>query len=401
MPPEIALKYTFAQTGDFEMKATTFFGLEDVLQKEILQLGGKDLVPFKRGVSFVGDLGFLYKANLCLRTALKIIIPIHHFKATDNETFYAGIKDIAWEKFITYNDSIKIECVVNSDNFEHSLFMSQKAKDALVDRFRERYGKRPDVDLIHPVLRIYIHIFRDEISVNIDASGELLYKRGYRTDTNKAPINEILAAGLVLLSGWQPHKQLIDGMAGSGTIAIEAAMIANNVPPGIFRKEFAFMRWKNYDAPLFDLITEAAVNKIKENELDIVANDIYEPTVKKMQINLKNAKLTDIIKTTNENFFDIKTDRKNGFVILNPPYGERIEKQEIAEFYKQIGDKFKKDFAGFTCWIITSSDEGFKSIGLRPSRKITLFNGSLECKYLKFDMYEGSKKDQYIKKETL
>lgn len=395
------MKYTFEHTGDFEMKATTFFGLEEVLQKEILSLGGKDIVPFKRGVSFVGDLGFLYKANLCLRTALKVIIPIHHFKATDNESFYNGIKEITWEKFIAYTDSIKIECVVNSDNFDHSLFMAQKAKDALVDRFRERYGKRPDVDLIHPSLRIYIHIFRDEISVNIDSSGELLYKRGYRTDTNKAPINEILAAGLVLLSGWQPHKQLIDGMAGSGTIAIEAALIANNIPPGIFRKEFAFMRWKNFDQALFDLITESAVNKIKENELDIVANDIYAPTVKKMETNLKNAKLSDMIKTSTQSFFDIKTDRKNGFIILNPPYGERIEKQEIAAFYKQIGDKFKKDFAGFTCWVITSSAEGFKSIGLRPTRKITLFNGSLECKFLKFEMYEGSKKDQYIKKETL
>lgn len=393
------MKYTFEHTGDFEMKATTFFGLEEVLEREILQLGGKDIVPFKRGVSFVGDLGFLYKANLCLRTALKVIIPIHHFKATDNESFYNGIKEITWEKFIAYTDSIKIECVVNSDNFEHTLFMSQKAKDAVVDRFRERYGKRPDVDLIHPSLRIYIHIFRDEVSVNIDSSGELLYKRGYRTDTNKAPINEILAAGLVLLSGWQPHKQLIDGMAGSGTIAIEAAMIANNIPPGIFRTEFAFMRWKNFDKALHDLITESAVNKIKENELDIIANDIYAPTVKKMETNLKNAKLTDIIKTTTESFFDIKTDRKNGFVILNPPYGERIEKQEIAAFYKQIGNKFKKDFAGFTCWVITSSADGFKSIGLRPTRKITLFNGSLECKFLKFEMYEGSKKDMYKKLE--
>lgn len=395
------MKYTFAQEGDFEMKATTFFGLEELLQKEILQLGGKNIVPFKRGVSFTGDLGFLYKTNLCLRTALKVIIPIHSFKANDNESFYNGIKEIAWEKFISYTDSIKIECVVNSDFFEHSLFMSQKAKDALVDRFRDRYGKRPDVDLIHPVLRIYIHIYKDEVNVNIDSSGELLYKRGYRTDTNKAPINEILAAGLVMLSGWQPHKQLIDGMCGSGTIAIEAAMIANNIPPGIFRKEFAFMRWKNYDSALFDLITESAVNKIKENELDIVANDIYEPTIKKMQTNLKNAKLNDVIKVSNESFFDLTTDRKNGFIILNPPYGERIEKQEIAAFYKQIGDKLKKDFAGFTCWIITSSNEGFKNIGLRPTRKITLFNGSLECKYLKYEMYEGSKKDLYAKKEIL
>lgn len=395
------MKYHFSHDGDFEMKATTFFGLEEVLQKEILSLGGKNIKPFKRGVSFEGDLGFLYKANLCLRTALKVIIPIYQFKAQTNDMFYNGIKEIPWEKFITYTDSFKIECVVNSDYFEHSLFMSQKAKDGIADRFRERYGKRPDVDLVHPVLRIYIHIFKDDVSVNIDSSGELLYKRGYRTDTNKAPINEILAAALVMLSGWQPHKQLIDGMCGSGTIAIEAALYANNIPPGIFRNEFGFMRWRNYDAKLFELITESAVNKIKDNTLDIVANDIYEPTIKKMLTNLKNAKLTDVITVSNQSFFDITTDRKNGFIILNPPYGERIEKQEITAFYKQIGDKLKKDFAGFTCWIITSSMDGFKNIGLRPTRKITLYNGSLECKYLKYEMYEGSKKDQYINKESL
>lgn len=388
--------YNFSHTGDFEMKATTFFGLEELLEGELKKLGAKNTQAFKRGVSFTGDLGFLYKANLCLRTALKILIPIHSFKANNNDSFYEGISEIAWEKFITYNDTLKIECVVNSDNFDHSLFMAQKAKDAIVDRFRKRYGKRPSVDLVFPTLRIYIHIFRDEISVSIDSSGELLYKRGYRTDTNKAPINEILAAALVMISNWQPHQLLIDGMCGSGTIAIEAALYANNIPPGIFRKEFAFMRWKNYDQALFDLITESAVAKIKENDLNIIANDIYEPTIKKMMVNLKNAKLEDIIQVSNKSFFDINTEKKSGVIILNPPYGERIEKQEIAQFYKEIGDKLKKDFSGFTCWIITSSMEGFKSIGLRPTRKITLFNGSLECKYLKYELYEGSKKGKYI-----
>ncbi len=388
--------YNFSHTGDFEMKATTFFGLEELLEGELKKLGAKNTQPFKRGVSFTGDLGFLYKANLCLRTALKILIPIHSFKANNNDSFYEGINEIAWEKFITYNDTLKIECVVNSDNFDHSLFMAQKAKDAIVDRFRKRYGKRPSVDLVFPTLRIYIHIFRDEISVSIDSSGELLYKRGYRTDTNKAPINEILGAALVMLSNWQPHQLLIDGMCGSGTIAIEAALYANNIPPGIFRKEFAFMRWKNYDQALFDLITESAVAKIKENDLNIIANDIYEPTLKKMMVNLKNAKLEDIIQISNKSFFDISTEKKSGVIILNPPYGERIEKQEITQFYKEIGDKLKKDFSGFTCWIITSSMEGFKNIGLRPTRKITLFNGSLECKYLKYELYEGSKKGKYI-----
>jgi len=396
----MSLLYHFNHTGDFEMKATTFFGLEELLESELNKLGAKNTKIFKRGVSFEGDLGFLYKSNLCLRTAIKVLIPIYQFKANNNEEYYEGIQNIEWEKFINYTDSFKIECVVNSPHFEHSLFMAQKAKDGIVDRFRNRYGKRPNVDLVFPSLKIYIHIFNNEVNVNIDSSGELLYKRGYRTDTNKAPINEILAAGLVMLSNWQPHQLLIDGMCGSATIATEAALWANQVPPGIFRKEFAFMRWKNYDEKLFELIQESAVNKIKENELNIIANDIYEPTLKKASVNLKNAKLDDVIKLTNQSFFDIIPEKKSGVIILNPPYGERIEKKEIALFYKQIGDKLKKDFTGFTCWIITSSIDGFKSIGLKPSRKITLYNGSLECRYLRFDLYEGSKKAKHLNRES-
>ncbi len=394
----MSLLYHFGHTTDFEMKATTFFGLEELLETEVKKLGGKNVKAFKRGVSFTGDLGFLYKANLCLRTAIKIIIPIKNFTANNNDDFYKGIHSIEWESFIHYNESFKIECVVNSPHFDHSLFMAQKAKDAIVDRFRNRYGKRPSVDLIFPTLRIYIHVFKDEIGVHIDSSGELLYKRGYRTDTNKAPINEILAAGLVMLSNWQPHQFLIDGMCGSATIAIEAALWANQIPPGIFRKEFAFMKWKNFDASLFDLITESSLNKIKEQELSVLANDIYEPTLKKARVNIKNAKLEDVIKTNHKSFFDLIPEKKSGVIILNPPYGERISKKEIASFYKQIGDKLKKDFTNYTCWIITGSLEGYKNIGLKPSKKITLYNGSIECRYLRYDLYEGSKK---IKKQIL
>ena len=386
------LKYDYSHKGDFEMKVTTFFGLEEILAKELLHLGGKEITPFKRGVSVVGDIGFLYKINLCSHTALKIVIPIIKFNANNENEFYDNVKKIDWERFISVTDSIMIESVLNSDLFTHSLFVSQKAKDAIVDRFRERTGKRPDVDLIFPAFKLYIHVFKNEVTINLDSSGDPLYKRGYRSDINDAPMKEVLAAGLVKLSGWERHIELIDGMCGAGTIAIEAALWANNIPPGYYRPNFTFMKWHNYDEKLFETIYESSISKIKNEPVNIIANDIDELTVKKAITNTKNAKVDDVVTCVNHSFFDLNPSRKGGVVILNPPYGERLEVQEIEKLYKEIGNKLKKDFQNYNAWIITSSPEAIKSIGLRPSRKIQIYNGSLECRYLKFELYGGSKK---------
>jgi putative N6-adenine-specific DNA methylase len=374
------------------MKVTTFFGLEEILAKELMQLGGKDIVPFKRGVSVVGDLGFLYKANLCLHTALKVIIPITKFTANNDVELYDAIKKIDWERFISNSDTIMIESVINSELFTHSQYVSQKVKDGIVDRFREKTGIRPDVDLIHPSFKLYVHIYKNEVSLNLDSSGDPLYKRGYRSDINEAPMKEVLAAGLVKLSGWEKHLLLVDGMCGAGTIGIEAALWANNIPPGYYRNEFGFMRWRNFDEKTYETIYESSINKIKNDKVEIIANDIDAPTIKKAITNTKNAKVDDVVKCTNESFFDMKPPRQAGVVILNPPYGERMPVPEIEKLYKEIGDKLKKDFKGFSAWIITSSPEAVNSIGLRPSRRIHIFNGSLECRYLKFDLYDGSKK---------
>lgn len=386
------LKYDFTHTSDFEMKVTTFFGLEEILAKELQQLGGKDVTPFKRGVSVIGDIGFLYKANLCLHTALKVLIPITKFEANSEEELYNNIKLIEWEKFISVSDSIMIESVLNSDIFDHSLFVSQKVKDALVDRFRDKTGSRPDVDLIHPAFKVYVHIYKNEVSINLDSSGEPLYKRGYRSDINQAPMKEVLAAGLVKLSGWEPHLLLIDGMCGAGTIAIEAALWANNIPPGYYRNDFTFMKWRNFDEQLYETIYESGINKIKNNNVEIIANEIDEVTIKKAITNTKNAKVDDVVRCNHQSFFDIQTERKGGVIILNPPYDERMPINEIEKLYKEIGDKLKKDFKNFTAWIITSNPEGVKSVGLRPSRRIQLYNGSLDCRFLKYELYEGTKK---------
>lgn len=388
----MAINYDYTHTGDFEMKVTTFFGLEEILAKELMQLGGKDITVFKRGVSVVGDLGFLYKANLCLHTALKVIIPITKFTADNEHELYDAIKLIDWERFISNTDSIMIESVLNSEIFTHSQFVSQKIKDGIVDRFREKTGKRPDVDLLHPSFKLYVHIYKNEVSLNLDSSGDPLYKRGYRSDINEAPMKEVLAAGLVKLSGWEKHLLLVDGMCGAGTIAIEAALWANNIPPGYYRNEFGFMRWRNFDETTYETIFESSINKIKNDKVEIIANDIDAPTIKKAKTNTKNAKVDDVVTCTNDSFFDMQPTRQGGVVILNPPYGERLPVEEIEKLYKEIGNKLKKDFKGFNAWVITSSPEAIKSIGLRPSRRIQVYNGSLECRYLKFELYDGSKK---------
>jgi putative N6-adenine-specific DNA methylase len=386
------ISYDFKHSGDFEMKVTTFFGLEEILAKELQMLGGKDVVPFKRGVSVVGDLGFLYKANLCLHTALKVIIPVVKFTANNEQELYDNVKLIEWERFLSNSDTLMIEAVANSEIFTHSLFISQKVKDGIVDRFREKTGTRPDVDLLRPIVKFYVHIYKTEVTIFLDSSGDPLYKRGYRSDINEAPMKEVLAAGLVKLSGWEKHLLLVDGMCGAGTIAIEAALWANNIPPGYYRNDFGFMRWRNFDEPTYDKIYESAINKIRDDKVEIIANDIDFPTVKKAITNTKNAKVDDVVKCTQESFFDMMPSRNGGVVILNPPYGERLPVEEIEKLYKEIGNKLKKDFRGFNAWIITSSPEAIKSIGLRPSRRIQVYNGSLECRYLKFELYDGSKK---------
>jgi putative N6-adenine-specific DNA methylase len=386
------LDYTFSQQGDFEIKVTTFFGLEEILAKELLQLGGKNITPFKRGVAVTGDMGFLYKANLCLHTALKVLVPITKFTANNEHELYDAIKLIEWEKYIEVSDSIMIESVINSELFSHSLFVSQKVKDGLVDRFREKTGRRPDVDIIRPCFKVYVHIYKNEVSLSLDSSGEPLYKRGYRSDINEAPMKEVLAAGLVKLSGWEPHLLLIDGMCGAATMAIEAALWANNIPPGYYRNDFTFMKWRNFDENLYSTIFESSVNKIKNHEVTIVANDNDKYTLKKAVVNTKNAKVDDVVKCTEQSFFDIVPDRKAGVVILNPPYGERLPVAEIEGLYKEIGNKLKKDFQNFNAWIISSSPEAIKSVGLRPSRKIHIYNGALECRFLKYELYGGTKR---------
>ncbi len=385
--------------GDFEMKATTFHGLEDVLVNELLKLGAKNIEPFKRGVAFTGDKGFMYKANLCLRTALKVLVPLFSFHADNEHELYENIKKFEWETLLGTDDTLAINATVNSEIFNHSLYVSQKTKDAICDRFVDKFSVRPDVNLDRPTIRIYVHIFQNFVNVSLDSSGDSLFKRGYRVDIDTAPMKEVLAAGMVLLSNWQPHLPLIDGMCGSGTLGIEAALFANNIPPGVFREEFGFMKWRDYDKELWDTIYTSSINRIKDDMPNIISSDIEIIPLEMAKRNGAVAKVDDVIQYEHISFFDLMPTKPHGTILLNPPYDERIKMEDTNAFYKQIGDKLKKDFGGWTCWIITSNMEAMKCIGLHPSKKMTLFNASLECKLLKFEMYSGSKKESKQKRD--
>jgi len=389
------------------MVAKTLFGFEEILAKEIKNLGGGNVVEGVRSVSFDGDTGFMYKANLCLRTAIKIIKPIHSFSVRNENELYKSIYRMDWSEYLTVDTTFAIDATVKSDNFKHSLYVSQKVKDAIVDKFRNTEGKRPNVDVKHPDLRINIHLHKDSCNVSLDSSGRSLHQRGYRIATNIAPINEVLAAGLLLLSGWDGQCDFLDPMCGSGTMLTEAAMIACNIPVNINRKEFAFEKWDDFDEDLFDKIVESQLKKTREFHHKIIGYDKAPSAVRKAKENIENANLSDYISVERKNFFDtIKSTEGKLHMVFNPPYGERLDRSDldshfdIEAFYSDIGDTLKQGYPGTDAWFITSNLEALKYVGLRPSRKIKVFNSHLESRLLKYVMYEGSKKAKYQNKEN-
>ncbi|PZO26709.1 MAG: RNA methyltransferase [Flavobacteriaceae bacterium] len=384
---------------NFKMVAKTFFGFEEILAKELNQLGAQEVEIGTRMVSFKGDKGFMYKANLSLRSALKILKPIYHFRAFNDLSLYKGIQGVDWSKYLNANQTFVIDTTIHSDNFKHSQFVSQKAKDAIVDQFRDKFGQRPSIDKDFPDLRINIHIDRDQCSVSLDTSGASLHHRGYRTATNIAPINEVLAAGMLLLSGWDGSSDFLDPMCGSGTILVEAAMIACNIPANINRKEFAFEKWNDWDNDLFDQIIDALMKRTREFHHTIMGYDKAPSAVQKAKDNVQNANLEDYITISQANFFETNKETVGPLqMVFNPPYGERLD-IELERFYRELGDTLKNNYPNTNAWFITANLESLKYVGLRPSRKIKLFNGSLEARLVKYEMYEGSKRTKFQKED--
>lgn len=379
--------------NNFKMVAKTLFGFEDILANELTQLGAIHVEKGVRNVSFVGDKGFMYKANLGLRTAIKILKPIHSFRVIREQDLYNNVKKIKWENFLKTDGSLAVDATVHHSIFTHSKYTALKTKDAIVDRFRETTGTRPNVDLRFPDLKINVHIDRQRCTISLDTSGESLHRRGYKTATNIAPINEVLAAGLIIMSGWDGQTDFMDPMCGSGTILAEAAMIACNIPPNLMRKEFAFERWQDWDVDLFEKIEESLLNKTRDFHHKILGYDKSPSAVKKAKENIKNAHLDEFITIKHEDFFKTqKAGSEKLHMVFNPPYGERLENLNVEEFYGNIGTTLKHGYPNTNAWLITSNIEALKYVGLRPSRKIKVFNAKLESRLVKYEMYEGSRK---------
>ncbi|MGY8950399.1 MAG: THUMP domain-containing class I SAM-dependent RNA methyltransferase [Flavobacteriales bacterium] len=376
---------------NYSMVATTMMGLEDILAEELRLLGAQHINVLNRAVEFVGDVGFMYKANLNLRTAIRILKPIFSFKARNEKELYRKIYEYDWEQHFDVDGTFAIQSSGFSEVFSHSKYTALKTKDAIADSFRDKHGKRPNVDVEAPDVQINVHVRDNSFVISLDSSGYSLHKRGYKVASVDAPINEVLAAALILLSDWNQISNFYDPMCGSATILVEAALIANNIPANIFRKRFGFSGWKDFDPELWNKIRDISLEKEKEYYGIISGADNFQKSLRAGRANINNALMRDDIEIKMQDFFDTKV-APGTHVVFNPPYGERMS-IGINEFYQKIGDTLKHNYQGCTVWLISSDIENLKMIGLKPSRKIKVFNGKLECRFVRFDIYEGSKKE--------
>lgn len=378
----------------YQLTAKTFAGLEYVLASEIKNLGGNNIKPGKRAVYYEGDLEMIYKSNYYLRTALRILKEIEFFQFRDVDQFYLFCKKIKWNNFFSVNQSFVINSTVsNSRDFRNSMFASLKVKDALVDFFREKTGQRPSVDTQNPDIFINVHINKNNCTISLDSSGESLHKRGYRVIQGEAPLNEVLAAGMILLSGWNGDSDFTDPMCGSGTLPIEAAFIAHNLPAGKFRKDYAFQNWSDYDAELFESIQQSSFGR--KFSYKIFASDISAGNILSAQTNARRALVFNKIEFKTADFQHLGIDTsKNSILIINPPYGERLKPAYLDNLYAMIGERLKHHFTNCEAWILSAASESMKHVGLKPSKKIKLYNGSLECSYNQYHLFSGKLSQQ-------
>lgn len=376
----------------FDLIAKTMQGLEEVLAKELTELGANNVQIGRRMVSFTGDLKMLYTCNIHLRTALRILKPIATFKAKNPDEVYEQIRKIDWEKHLTPNQTFSIDTVVFSDLFRHSKFLAYRVKDGLADYFTEKFEKRPSVRLTNPDIYINVHVAHETCTISLDSSGESLHKRGYRIDQTEAPLNEVLAAGMVLLAGWEGKSNFIDPMCGSGTLLIEAALIALGIPPGIYRKGFSFEKWPDFDADLFESLMNDESDE-KEFNFKIFGSDISPIAIGIAQKNINNASLSKYIQLETKSIQKITEAPENGLMVTNPPYGERISSNDLIGLYQSIGERLKHAFTGYTAWILSYREECFDNIGLKHSERIPLMNGPLDCEFRKYEIFQGKRKE--------
>lgn len=370
------------------MIAKTFQGLENVLAEELTQLGANNIKIGRRMVSYTGDQEMLYRSNFCLRTAIRVLKPIKHFRATSADEVYEAVKAIDWTQYLSNDTTFAVDSVVYSTEFRHSKFVAYKVKDAIVDQFRENTGNRPNIRVSNPDIQLNMHIAEYDCTLSLDSSGESLHRRGYRQEAVEAPLNEVLAAGIILMTGWRGETDFIDPMCGSGTLPIEATLIARNIAPGVFRKSFAFERWADFDAELFDKIYN---DDSQEREFlhHAYGYDNNRAAVAIAGQNVKAAGLTNDITIEFQDFKDFTQPAEKSIIVTNPPYGERIKPEDLLGLYKMIGGQFKHQFVDNEAWVLSYREECFDAIGLKSSLKVPLYNGSLECELRKYQMFSG------------
>ena len=389
------------QQATFLMIAKTFKGLEEILAQELIELGANDVQLERRAVSFRGDKALLYRANFCLRTAIRILVPIASFKAKDTDALYDQLKKINWSRYMTVDSSFAIDAIVYSESFRNSRFVTYRVKDAIVDYWQERANKRPNVQVTNPDLLLNIHIANEQVTLSLDSSGESLHKRGYRVATTEAPISEVLAAGMLLMAGWKGQSDFYDPMCGSGTLLIEAALIARNIAPGVFRQSFAFEKWPNFDADLWnDIYNDDSHERTFEHK--IYGSDASFYAIQQATKNIKSAGVAKDIELKQVRMEELKLSSIRPFdhsplVMMNPPYGERLKSnKEMEDLYGAIGTTLKHQFTGATAWIISSNTEAMKCIGLKPSKKYHLLNGELDCQFNKYELFQGKRNEAYL-----
>lgn len=384
----------------FTMVAKTFKGLEPVLRDELLSLEAQNVEMGNRMVSFEGDLELMYRANLSLRTALRILKPIEKFTARDTDELYDIVRDIEWEKYMSADSTFAIDATVNSSEFTHSRFVTYRVKDGIVDHFRDLEGDRPSIRVSGYDFLFNVHIDGERVTISLDSSGEPLSKRGYREESTEAPINEVLAAGIIMTTGWRGDSNFIDPMCGSGTFLIEAALIAANINPGIYRKGFAFEKWPDFDNELFE---ELYNDDSAERPFDfkIYGGDIDAEAVAVARKNIKNAQVDDMVEISCRPMADWIDNPEPGCLVMNPPYGHRLKQEDLTEMFRNIGNCLKRNFPGWNAWIIGPDIEDFDNIGLKPSMKIPLLNGSLECSLREYVLFDGYYNDFRAKGGTV
>lgn len=370
--------------------AKTYAGMEEILKEELTALGATNCQIGTRAVAFEGDMAMMYRANYFCRYALRILWQVHEFTFRDNKQFYEQIFKFPAERLMDADNTLAFSVTMSSSMFRTPLFAAQLAKDAVCDRFRDKFDQRPSVDKESPDVQFHLHIYNNHAALFLDSSGESLHKRGYRVSTHPAQISEVVAAAMVKMSGWHGECDLIDPMCGSGTILIEAAMQALNIPAGFFREHYGFERWNNFDHRLWQRVTDEA--DIRDDvPVNFYGSDISARFLGMAEANVKAARLSDFIRLFRKAMRDTQPKRTPATLIFNPPYGERLDMEEIDDFYKEIGDTLKQNYAGCTAFLISSNIQAIKHIGLHPSKKTTLFNGALECKFLRYDLYAGKR----------